>query len=185
MIERMKAGKVGERQKEADRGAADKIWPVIRCALEAPHSYWQIQCLWGWIGQEHLNIRFGGFWKRSGLCANRKTEHAVENSQKLYPLWRLALFRPAPCIRRTTLKTLREPKQQQQKQHQVSQKEERPHCLTLWTHIQGPSTFLWPYKWPVWSCSPSSSQALCSGNATLTVTVDYGNKEKLGVWVSQ
>lgn len=24
-----------------------------------------------------------------------------------------------------------------------------------------------------------------SGNATLTVTVDYGNKEKLGVWVSQ
>ncbi len=143
---------------------------------------WQIQCLWGWIGQEHLNIRFRGFWKRSGLCANRKSEHAVENSQKLNPLWRLALFRPAPFIQRTPLQTLRKPKQQQ---HQVSQKGERPLCLTLWTHIQGPSTFLWPCKWPVWSCSPSSSQALCSGNATLTVTVDYGNKEKLGVWVSQ
>lgn len=25
---------------------------------------------------------------------------------------------------------------------------------------QSPSTFLWPYKWPVWSDSPSSSQAL-------------------------
>lgn len=45
--------------------------------------------------------------------------------------------------------------------------------------------FLWPYKWPVWSGSPSSSQALSQWNATLIVTVDYGNKEKLGVWVSQ
>lgn len=34
MIERMKAGKVGEQQKEAKREEADKILPVIGCAFE-------------------------------------------------------------------------------------------------------------------------------------------------------
>jgi len=37
MIERMKAGKVGEWQTEADRGAADKIW-LSDVHLKAPHS---------------------------------------------------------------------------------------------------------------------------------------------------
>lgn len=91
----------------------------------------------------------------------KENKHFQKQSETNPSLPSIPLLRLAPCIPRTdNIKNIKRAKTTATKATSSVSKRRKTSLFDPVDTYQSPSTFLWPYKWPVWSDSPSSSQAL-------------------------